>query len=615
MCGIIGWISCKEESLEVLFDRLRTLLNRGYDSVGVGVLTHSCFHISKTTAINKKWDQIRSEINHRLDLRTHVQNVMMHTRWATHGGITDTNAHPHVSTDGNIMLVHNGIIDNYQELKNELIQHDIVNPSETDSSVVADAIAHLMQINQTLSFYDAVKKIVHRLRGSWAFIIMCRSEPDVTIVVRKGSPVVLGMTKNDDALMIVSEKSAFLPSIYKKHVMDNNKIITIRSSNNNKIFVDTSIEFDTIDIDDPFFCVANSPSPFPYWTLSEIWQQPNQSKYLIDQLKIIDIPYRLTINDRIIMFGCGTSYHANLLIKDFCESHFMEDLQMKCIDIASYDASGFDVSRLKRIRGKTYVICSSQSGETIDLYNSIVSLKEKIHDCILGGLINVPESLLDRLVDFGIYVRAGKENGVASTKSYTNTVLAGIYMIMKILGVSPTQQESILGSMAVFPDQIQYFLPRIEDFVRNTIVPSLDSIENMFVIGSKLDYCVALENALKIKEICYIHCEASQMCSLKHGPFAMLSEQFPVLLLNTDSINFLKAYNAYQEIIARKAPVFVVSTTPFTNESKNELVLPQSMFSFLTANIVGQCIAYYVAIGRGIDPDFPRNLAKVVTVE
>ncbi|NBN98958.1 MAG: hypothetical protein EBV19_06920, partial [Flavobacteriia bacterium] len=504
MCGIIGWFSLNKYPLSPILDRIRTLLNRGYDSIGIGYIETNEFIVSKVVAQNKTWEEILLELGATSSGFTDANNIIMHTRWATHGGVSIDNAHPHVSVDKSTMIVHNGIIDNYQVLRQQLISYNIENKSDTDSCVVSDMIALEMRINQGINLLDATKRVIHELKGSWAFVIMSTHDPDTMIIVRKGSPLIIGMTECEQTVMIVSEKSAFTADIHKIYTVQNGEIISLHRDHAKRRFtMNIDINFDKIDHTDPFFSVSSSPHPYPFWTLYEIYQQASRARTLIDhltspQFMIPNIP----IIDKIIMIGCGTSHHANLISKEFCDMYFRQTLQQRFTDIFSYDASGFDCSKIRLgCKGKIVVICSSQSGETIDLYNTIMSIKAKFkQDVVFGGLINVPGSLIDKIVDFGVYIRAGKEVGVASTKSYTNMVLANICMVSKLIQVSQQEINESIFPMHDVPSIINTNLFMIETFVCEQVIPLLETVQNMFVIGNNIDFCLALENALKIKE-------------------------------------------------------------------------------------------------------------------
>jgi glucosamine--fructose-6-phosphate aminotransferase (isomerizing) len=632
MCGIICWFSIEyQNNMYELVQRIRVLLNRGYDSVGVGYIdNNNQLILSKFVSEHKDWKQIIDRLDNDLNLlNTKINNLLMHTRWATHGGVTDINAHPHISLDQKVMLVHNGIIDNIDTLSLSL---NITPLSNTDSSIIAELISLELQKNTNIE--RSVKTVINSLEGTWVLVILFSSAPNEMIIARNNTPLVLGKRSNGD-IMMVSEKSAFIEDITKIYTLKNNDILHLRRDNNEitikNICTNEPVVFTQIDINDSYFSIVASPSPYRFWTLSEINQQivrlqdciENRIKDKMINLNNLD-PYVKNIK-RIILFGCGTSYHANLVAREFIEHHYSHLLDKHEIDIFTYDASGFDCSKIRKLSmGNTLFIFSSQSGETIDLYHIICALKEKFRkkNVMYIGVINVPGSLITENVDYCIYIKAGKEHSVASTKSYTNMVISNILLLSYVLQEYEHSSE-FLYKLVIKPldticSVIDTFIPIANNFINEQVINLLESlnITNMFVIGNKMDYYVAMEASLKLKEISYIHCEASLGGSLKHGPFALLCKDIIVILIITEPTEFSKLYNAYQEIKARNTRVIVLTTLSFKVQFGDpQIKIPLNSYSFLLANIVLQLLAYHLAVKRNINPDFPRNLAKVVTVQ
>lgn len=627
MCGIIGWFGInKRQDIRILVQKLQVLLNRGYDSVGVGYINEDQIFLSKFVTENITWIQIFDKLNKELNLTNcMVNNVMMHTRWATHGNVTDNNAHPHISINKKIILVHNGIIENY----NTLIQQINITPlSETDSCLIADMIS----LSNETNFVAQVKETIEVLKGTFALIIMSIDFPDEMILVRKDSPLILGKSKNGN-IMIVSEKSAFLDDIIEIYTLKNNDIISLKRINNDIIIKNESIgtlSFVSLDKSDPYYSIVTSPYPYPYWIISEIYQQAdkikecnnyiNNNTIYIDEL--LNNIQKLNNIKRIIFFGCGTSHNANLVVKEFIEHNFFTYLDKYEIDIYAYDASGFPTSKIRHItNGNTLFIMSSQSGETIDLYQVICKLKQRFcsKNITYLGVINVPDSLITNYVDICVYLKVGKEHSVASTKSYTNMVLSNILIISYLLQYYENNfdflQNQIIRPLINLNIIVEEFIPIADKFVLQKVIPIIKNINNIFIIGNRMDYYVAMESSLKIKEVSYIHAEASLGGSLKHGPFALLSPEILVIIIITIPSEFVKLYNVYKEIKSRNTNIIILTTVPFKVDN-NEPVLhiPFTSYSFLMANIVSQLIAYHIAINRNINPDFPRNLAKVVTV-
>ena len=625
MCGIIGWFSINETSnMPIIIDRMRVLLNRGYDSIGVGFVKDGKIIVSKFATEKMKWDEIILKLEKELDFNTKINNLVLHTRWATHGGVSDINAHPHVSLDNNIVLVHNGVIDNIVDLTLALKKFPA---SNTDSSIITELIA--VEFKKINNLEQSIKNVLKLVHGTWVLIIISPLYPNNIYIARNNTPLIIGKTNTGD-LMMVSEKSAFIDTVTEIYSVKNKEILVI-TRNTNILTLEPNVKFLKIDKNDSYFSIITTPSPYQFWTIAEINQQIKKMNNCIQEhirnntIYFNNIDPHLQNIKRIIFFGCGTSYHANLVAKEFIEHHFFKLLDKYEIDIYTYDASGFDPSKLRNLKyGNTLFIFSSQSGETIDLYHIICKLKELFRrkNVFYIGVVNVPGSLITEMVDYPIYIKAGKEHSVASTKSYTNMVICNILLLSYLLQLKENNskflEEPVINPLLNLSNILDRFIPYAQDFVNNEVINIIEElkIDNMFVIGNKMDYYVAMEASLKLKEISYIHSEASLGGSLKHGPFALLCPNIIVILIITEPTEFSKLYNAYQEIKARNTRVIILTTIPIKTIDNDPIILiPMNNYSFLLANIVLQLLAYYIAIERNINPDFPRNLAKVVTVQ
>lgn len=614
MCGIIGILAKKDlEVLNYLLNGLKQLQNRGYDSAGISITCQDNIITKKYASSNDvnsliKLDQEFTGINKLGNLG------MGHTRWATHGAKTDVNSHPHISFDNNVILVHNGVIENYIELKNELISKDISFKSQTDTEVIVNMIAFYYK---TMKFDQAILKTIGRLQGTWGLVIMCSDNLNKLYCVRKGSPLLV--SKNDDYVIISSEQSGFNGLVSNYFILDGNDLCEIELDNNN-FNIKTNKTYTTKDTILENFDL--SPDPYPHWTLKEINEQYEASMRaltfggrLLDDNRVklggleghTEILKRI---DNIIFLACGTSYHASMIgvnyFKELCNFNV----------VMLYDGSEFSKNDIPKI-GNTALIFLSQSGETKDLHRCIDI--GKANDLFTIGIVNVVDSMIAREVMCGVYLNAGREVGVASTKCFTNQVI-------------------VLGLMAVWFSQIHNInfnrrkeyvkgLRNLPNDIKNTIencfcsIPKFINIlntENLFVLGKDNCEAIAKEGALKIKEISYIHAEGYSGSALKHGPFALLSEKFPVILVATNNNYFSKMLNVYEEIKSRKSPILFI-----TNKSSKEISYIENivnienncMFSDLLAVIPLQIISYYLSVGKNLNPDFPRNLAKSVVVE
>ena len=639
MCGISVVLSKQKnkKAVPLLLTSLEQLQNRGYDSFGLSSIIDSetPFNIHKVacTSSVKNFEYFKEKTK---DIESNV--VMGHTRWATHGVISDENAHPHVSMTGAISLVHNGIIENYKSIKASLIENGYTFNSQTDSEVIANLIDyHYIVLNEPIE--DSIQNAIHELSGTYGLAIQCLDYPENTYIIRNGSPMLVG--ENDDYIMATSEVSGFVNQMKHYYTLTNNDLICFSLKEGIKSKKTQQLKKMECRNEN----IVLTPAPYPHWTLKEIHEQKdsllratnNGGRIFLNKIKLGGIGIVLNyIRDieNILLIGCGTSLHA-------CQigAFYLKKYQCGIVNhISVFDAAEFTPSDIPK-RGKSLVIMISQSGETMDLHRVLPFVKER--GCLTMGIINVVDSLIAREVDCGIYMNAGRENAVASTKSFTSSL-----MILKMFSLWFYQEFMISESFVIpsSPSNSQSHLLReyepICNNIRNIIeqVGTLNSFsatnelftptmldrlnqENMFILGKGKMECVAKEAALKLKEICYIHAEAYSGSALKHGPFALLKEGFPVIFL-IDKENKDKMMNAYQEVKSRKAYCLVISELPlFTNDVDVDI---ENHFIRIPENgdiqeilymVVLQHLCYSISQRRGINPDNPRNLAKVVTVE
>ena len=551
MCGIYG-ILYTHNIYQHILNGLSQLQNRGYDSSGLCAMKDGSFHILKSSAPNPL-DKLREQITD----QSNVCVGMGHNRWATHGGNTDENAHPHVSNNGRWAIVHNGIIENHEELKHILIKKGYTFYSQTDTEVVCN----LLQYNDEGNVYHAIQKTLGMIKGTYAFIIMCLDEPDHLYCVKNQSPLLIGY--DNDKIIITSEKSGFCFDV-SYIILKDNDICCI-----NKDVILYNEEYREYD----HIFRVESQLEYPHWTLKEIHEQPEAV------LRIRNIQYELDV-ENIILLGCGTSYHAAL----YGAKLFKQTAKYNTVQ--AYDGAEFTVEDIPKT--STAYIFISQSGETIDLYQCIRLVTGPTY-----GIINVEDSLIAREVNHVIYANAGKEVGVASMKTFTNQVVCLAY-----LAGLPVDLERLSRDIQT---TIQQSIPICQSIASNYS-------NHLFLLGKGMDEIIAKEGALKIKEISYLHAEGYSASSLKHGPFALLDENMPTIIV--DIVGDLST--CYHEVKSRNSPIFYITNR--LNENADLVIPEHNIFSSLLSIIPLQLLAYYISVNKGINPDKPKNLAKVVTV-
>ena len=613
MCGITIFLSKNDKNIvKDIIKSLYQIQNRGYDSVGIGIRfeeptkKHN-WNIYKYASLNcDSLDKLSDVVNN-------MSSVMAigHTRWATHGGKTDINSHPHTSMKNEIILVHNGIISNFQEIKTDLEREGYKFYSETDTEVIANLIEFYL-LTSNASIIDAIELATRKMCGTWALGIIYTKMPDNIYITRHGSPLLLGY--NDNTTICCSEVSGFIGQIYNYICLENNDIITINKSGytSNTTYVTKKINIQTEE---------TSPSPFPHWTIKEINEQPksimaainNGARILENNIvlggltSMIDI-YHGSNLEHLIVLGCGTSYHASMLAKYY----FTDKTRAIFNTIQSFDASEFTKSDIPKT-GKVLCIVCSQSGETRDLIKCIEICKDV---CILFGIINVVDSVIAQSVDCGVYMNAGREMAVPSTKSFTSTLI-----ILSLIGMWFKEKHiniPVINCLRIVPHTIETLLQNnvfkekctaIADFI------NAEKIRSIFILGRAKMYPIAKEGALKIKEITYIHAEGYAAGSLKHGPFALLDNKTITFLL-IDEKNREYLTSTYYEIMARETNCYIITDCEIGIDTSRILRLPNlKHYQEIIFTVALQYLAYVLSISRGINPDKPRNLAKVVTVE
>lgn len=608
MCGIVGYLGPKNAS-EVIVDGLSKLEYRGYDSAGVAVCNDGELEIRKfkgRLAVLAE-DIEKNEMKGNLGIG--------HTRWATHGEPSDVNSHPHFNMDKTIAVVHNGIIENYMELKEELKEDGVEFRSETDTEV----IAHLVDKYYEGNLLDAVYKTVARLRGAYALGVICKDNEDELVAVRKDSPLIAGVGEGEN--FIASDIPALLKYTRKVYFLENGEVVHIKG-NELKIYdaERNPVEKEIYDV--KWDIEAASKGGYDCFMLKEINEQPEGVKNTLERRldengNIVLDGIHLTKEDldsinRIYIVACGTAYHAGLLGKNALEKY----LKVPVItDIASefrYSDNFVDEHSL--------VILVSQSGETADTLAVLRDSKAK--GAKILAITNVVGSSISREADEVFYTWAGPEIAVASTKAYT-TQITSLYMIALNFALEKgtiTREEylSTIEKMKKLPEKIQEVLDN-QDKIKET-AERIVSKEHVFFLGRGVDYSLAMEGSLKLKEVSYIHSEAFAAGELKHGTIALIEEGTPVISIATQENLFEKMVSNMQEVKARGA--FVASIAQEHNRSVEKvsdevIYIPNcdDMLVPIVAVVPMQLLAYYVSTMKGLDVDKPRNLAKSVTVE
>lgn len=610
MCGIIALLTLFDDKMiDILLNGLKQLQNRGYDSAGICTMNNK-YSILKYASTNDE-DSIKKLENEKNKIIN--SNIgIAHTRWATHGGKTDNNSHPHISYDNKIVIVHNGIIENYAELKLMLQNEGIEFKSQTDTEVIANLLAFNNKTSD--NFVDSIKKTLSMMSGTWGLAIMNLDCPNKLYCVRHGSPLLV--SQSDDMVFISSEQSGFHGLVNNYFILDSNDICII-TKKDNKIEVDTEKKYDLQDTLSSNFDL--SPDPYPHWTIKEINEQFDASLRaislggrLLDDNKVRlggleDNKEVLKRIDNLIFLACGTSYNAAL-----CGLHYFKDLcnfnTMHVIDGAEFTEK--DIPKM----GNTALVMLSQSGETKDLHRCIDIGKD--NDLFIIGVINVVDSMIAREANCGCYLNAGREVGVASTKSFTNQVILLSMMAVwfsQIHNKKSNKRKDYINCLRKLPYDIKKTID-ISNKNKDMMVNLLNK-SSLFVLGKGKSEAMAREGALKIKEITYIHAEGYSGSALKHGPFALLDENLPVILIAPNNEHYAKMNNAYEEIKSRYAPVLFI-TDDDNCSYDNKVVIPENkIYSDLLSVIPLQIAAYYISIERGLNPDMPKNLAKCVTVE
>ncbi|MEN9522485.1 MAG: hypothetical protein RL065_862 [Bacteroidota bacterium] len=613
MCGIVGYIG-KREAYPILIKGLKRLEYRGYDSAGIALLKDG----------ELKTYKCMGKVS---DLESHAAGKDVvgsigigHTRWATHGEPNDTNAHPHYSGSGNLAIIHNGIIENYAPLKEEMQSRGHVFVSDTDTEVLIHLIEDIQE-NEKIGLEDAVREALAEVHGAYAIVITSKNDPDKLICARKGSPMVIGI--GDKEFFIASDATPIVE--YTKNViyMDDEEIAVVSLSG------ELSIKTIKNQVKTPYIQKLElklemlEKGGYEHFMLKEIYEQPRSirdtmrgrvhaDKGIVKLGGMVEYEHKFKNAERIIIVACGTSWHAGLVAE-----YLFEDLARIPVEVEY--ASEFRY-RNPVITEKDVVIAISQSGETADTLAAIEMAKSK--GATIFGVCNVIGSSIPRASHAGAYTHAGPEIGVASTKAFTSQVMILTLMALQAAHSKGTITESrfhqLLNELELIPEKVNQVLQKDKEIER--IAYEFKDFPNFLYLGRGYNFPVALEGALKLKEISYIHAEGYPAAEMKHGPIALIDENMPVVFLCNNQSAYEKIVSNIQEVKARKGRVIGIvesgdDTIKKLSEFSIEVPATEEPFSPLISSVPLQLLAYHIAVMRGCNVDQPRNLAKSVTVE
>lgn len=609
MCGIVGSIG-EKQTLEILLEGLKKLEYRGYDSAGVSILEPQGIVTVRSPG---KIAALEAKLK---GMNLHGTLGIAHTRWATHGAPTERNAHPHLSFDGRISVVHNGIIENYAILKASLQKKGIEFQSETDTEVIAHLIAHLYKGN----LQSAVLQTLNMLEGAFGIAVICRDEPNVLIGARRGSPLIVGVTPK--TLFLGSDVSALIHHTSNVVYLDDNDVAVLNRDGSYRVLNLHSQEVQRSVQQVEFSLEQVVKGGFDHFMLKEIFEQPEsirnctRGRLLINEgtakLSGLDtnIPELRSI-DRIIITACGTSYYAGMV-----GEYMIEELAGIPVEVEY--ASEFRY-RNPIIGPNTVVIAISQSGETADTLAAMKEARRKGASVL--GICNAVGSSIARVSNGGVYLHVGPEIGVASTKAFTAQVTV-LSMVALLLGrmrrVSHEQGIEIARAIQDLPAKLEQVLQQ-NDKIRE-IAKHYTDAKNFLYLGRHYNYPVAMEGALKLKEISYIHAEGYPAAEMKHGPIALIDENMPVVVVAPKDALYDKVLSNVQEIKARHGRIVAIATPDSAELERiadHVIQVPSTipMLMPILTCVPLQLLAYHIAVMRGNDVDQPRNLAKSVTVE
>ena len=614
MCGIVGYLG-KREAYPILIKGLKRLEYRGYDSAGVALIDREDnLNVYKTKGKVADLEAFCADKN------TSGSVGIAHTRWATHGEPSSVNAHPHYSSSKNLAIIHNGIIENYAEIKRNLIAKGVMFQSETDTEVLVQLIEYV-QVKKNLDTLTAVQVALHQVIGAYAIALLDRREPNQIIAARKQSPLVVGIGK--DEFFLGSDASPIVEFTDKVVYLEDGNIAVMRLGEELKVVNllnrEQNPSVQTIDIN----LGQIEKGGYPHFMLKEIFEQPdclktcmcgriNAEATNVTLSAVIDNKDRLLLAKRIIIVACGTSWHAALIGKQLIETYCRIPVNVEYASEFRY--------RNPVVSSEDVVIAMSQSGETADTLAAVELAKAA--GAFIYGICNAVGSSIPRATDTGSYIHVGPEIGVASTKAFTGQVIVLTMLALALAKekgtVSKEDYERVVKELSLIPYKMQEVL-KLNDKIAN-LSQVFTYAHNFIYLGRGYSYPVAMEGALKLKEISYIHAEGYPAAEMKHGPIALIDSDMPVVVIATHNAMYEKVLSNIQEIKARKGRVIALITKGDETISRiadKVIELPETLECLepLLATIPLQLLAYHIAVCKNKNVDQPRNLAKSVTVE
>ena len=613
MCGIVAYIGT-QKAYPIIMKGLQRLEYRGYDSAGIALQ-------NGTLSVYKKKGKVADLVEFTREKNTSGSIGMGHTRWATHGKPDDTNAHPHVSGNNRLVLIHNGIIENYAVLKSTLINHGHVFQSETDTEVLVHLVEEVQQ-RENIPLEEAVRQALTQVHGAYAIVVMDRQDPHKLVAARKSSPLVIGVGKNE--FLVASDATPIVEHTKNVVYLNDEEVATVTLDGQlmiktlrNEVMTPTihQIELEIEQLE---------KGGYDYFMLKEIFEQPvtieecmrgrmNSEEGWVRLGGMAEHLKRMINADRMIILGCGTSWHAGMIAE-----YLFEDLARLPVEVEY--ASEFRY-RNPVVRDNDVVLAISQSGETADTFAALELAKER--GALTYGIVNVVGSSISRLTHSGSYIHVGPEIGVASTKAFTGQTTM-LTMMALILGyergyLPKSQYQKLVQELALIPGKVDRLLKNCHEQVKY-IAGEFKDATNALYLGRGYNFPVALEGALKLKEISYIHAEGYPAAEMKHGPIALIDENMPVFVIATNRSAYEKIVSNIQEVKARKGVVVAVVTEGdevIKKLADYSIEIPgtEEPLTPLLSVIPMQLLAYHIAVLRGCNVDQPRNLAKSVTVE
>jgi glutamine---fructose-6-phosphate transaminase (isomerizing) len=610
MCGIVGYIGPKK-AMPIIIEGLKRLEYRGYDSAGVATIGNNEILITRMSGKVVELEKALPE-----DLNN-GSVALGHTRWATHGEPTERNAHPHKDCESKLALVHNGIIENFQAIRTKLEQVGHKFTSDTDTEVLAHLIEEMYKYTHDLT--DAVRLALKEVDGAYGIAVISVHTPDRIIVARKGSPLVIGI--GDGEHYIASDAAALVRHTRSVVYLEDGEVAVLTCDGFTTTTID-NVEVEKTVHEITFDIEQIEKGGYQHFMLKEINEQPTtitdalRGRILLDEGDVKlggvrDVMDDLRSAKRFLITACGTSWHAGLVGEYMLEQYARIPVEVEYASEFRY--------RNPIVTENDIVLAISQSGETAD---TLAAVREaKMRGAKVFGIVNVVGSSIARETDGGVYIHAGPEIGVASTKAFTSqlTVLSLITVLMaRLRGMSITDGQNILSHLKSIPDKVQSVLDQT-DYIQD-IAERFSFARNFLYLGRGYNFPLALEGALKLKEISYIHAEGYPAAEMKHGPIALIDENMPVVVIATHDASYEKVMSNIQEVKARRGKIIALANdndTEIERYANFVIRVPETLdlFSPIVSSIPLQLLAYYIAVYRGCNVDQPRNLAKSVTVE